>query len=175
MACSLPFSISASLPRPPSDHPARLFFSWDLVCFDIFISFFFHSFHPFLPAVLIFLHFSLSLIGGHTSEMLRLVSGLDKSKFTPRVYVSTDTDNMSEWRAREAEEGCVDVSFDKIPRSREVKQSWLSTILSTLRTLRHTPSLLIHHCPQLVSLGLEFILIHSFFSALHAYFCTAPR
>jgi hypothetical protein len=37
--------------------------------------------------------------GGHTAEMLMLVSGLDKQYYSPRVYVVAETDKMSAKRA----------------------------------------------------------------------------
>lgn len=37
--------------------------------------------------------------GGHTAEMLMLVSGLDKHYYSPRVYVVAETDKMSAKRA----------------------------------------------------------------------------
>ena len=66
--------------------------------------------------------------GGHTSEMLRLVSALDSTKYTPQMYIiaETDTSSMSKLKATK-KEGKIEV----IPRSREVGQSWLSTVFTT--------------------------------------------
>ena len=96
--------------------------------------------------------------GGHTTEMLRLLSGMDKSYFTPRIYVSAVTDVMSEIHARAAESkhamlantDAQDVSFIRIARSREVKQSWLSTVFSSLRTGIEAVPLLLRVQPQMV-------------------------
>lgn len=44
-----------------------------------------------------------SVLGGHTSEILRLVTGLSVN-FTPKVYVLADTDERSEHKVREVEE-----------------------------------------------------------------------
>lgn len=87
--------------------------------------------------------------GGHTAEMLHMferslnaLNGKDLNEFLyhPRTYVVADTDKYSENKARHLEEKFGfkeydDFSFSRIPRIREVGQSWLSTALSALRTL----------------------------------------
>lgn len=53
------------------------------------------------------------LAGGHTAEMLKLVNSLDKKVYSPRVYVSAETDKLSGKKAFEAEKGYqTDVSTD---------------------------------------------------------------
>ncbi len=42
--------------------------------------------------------------GGHTAEMLRLVTSMDRAVYNPRVYVSAATDTMSQYKARAYEE-----------------------------------------------------------------------
>eukprot|EP00048_Salpingoeca_helianthica_P004802 m.81124 g.81124 ORF g.81124 m.81124 type:complete len:214 (+) comp13354_c0_seq2:14-655(+) len=97
--------------------------------------------------------------GGHTTEMLRLLSGMDKEYFSPRIYVSSSTDLMSETHARAAEREYAihhrtttssEVVFKRIARSREVKQSWISTIFSSLRTVCEVTPLLLRTQPQLI-------------------------
>ena len=42
--------------------------------------------------------------GGHTTEALALVSGLDFTRYTPRTYIISDGDTLSAQKARELEE-----------------------------------------------------------------------
>jgi len=69
--------------------------------------------------------------GGHTTEMLQLLSNLDPHIYAPMIYVVADTDDTSERRYKAAGGRQPDVVFT-IPRSREVGQSYLSSIGSTL-------------------------------------------
>ncbi|GAA6099576.1 UDP-N-acetylglucosamine transferase subunit ALG14 homolog [Tachysurus ichikawai] len=75
--------------------------------------------------------------GGHTSEIIRLMGSLSLS-YTPRHYVIADTDKMSEEKIRtfeaSKEKSSTQAQFTihRIPRSREVRQSWSSSVLSTL-------------------------------------------
>lgn len=79
--------------------------------------------------------------GGHTKEMLSLLSGLGPH-FRPRYYVIANTDTMSKQKVEEFEQqknitenSKPEFSLVLIPRSREVAQSWGSTVLSTLYAL----------------------------------------
>ncbi|XP_033731409.1 UDP-N-acetylglucosamine transferase subunit ALG14 homolog [Pecten maximus] len=64
------------------------------------------------------------------------MSGLGEH-YTPRYYVMATTDNMSEGKVHDFETkrsqgNSKNYEIHKIPRSREVKQSWITTVLSTL-------------------------------------------
>ncbi|RXK39471.1 hypothetical protein M231_03304 [Tremella mesenterica] len=83
--------------------------------------------------------------GGHTAEMVALLSTIDLERYTPRVYVYCWGDEMS-LRAistiessRYSTENSTQPSYSRIafPRARKVGQSWFSTILTTIRTLFH--------------------------------------
>ncbi|XP_006197403.1 UDP-N-acetylglucosamine transferase subunit ALG14 [Vicugna pacos] len=88
---------------------------------------------------------SLSLLvvagsGGHTTEILRLLESLSDA-YTPRHYVIADSDEMSARKISSFELNRADRNpsatfpqycIHRIPRSREVQQSWLSTVLTTL-------------------------------------------
>ncbi|XP_010948724.2 UDP-N-acetylglucosamine transferase subunit ALG14 isoform X2 [Camelus bactrianus] len=88
---------------------------------------------------------SLSLLvvagsGGHTTEILRLLESLSDA-YTPRHYVIADSDEMSARKINSFELNRADRNpsdtfpqycIHCIPRSREVQQSWLSTVLTTL-------------------------------------------
>ncbi|XP_028290172.1 UDP-N-acetylglucosamine transferase subunit ALG14 [Gouania willdenowi] len=93
--------------------------------------------------------------GGHTSEMLRLMDSLSPS-YSPRHYVIADTDRMSEdkicssERSRRQENSEDQFFIHRIPRSREVLQSWSSSIFSTLRALRFSIPLVFRLRPDVV-------------------------
>jgi len=72
--------------------------------------------------------------GGHTMEMLRLLDNLSSDYYTPRFYLLADTDTTSLARLEISEskmKNGVDQIF-RIPRSREVRQNYISSIMSTL-------------------------------------------
>ncbi|XP_024426450.1 UDP-N-acetylglucosamine transferase subunit ALG14 [Desmodus rotundus] len=80
--------------------------------------------------------------GGHTTEMLRLLGHLS-SAYCPRHYVVADTDEFSAQKIHSFERNRADrdpstmmptYHIHRIPRSREVQQSWLSTVFTTLRS-----------------------------------------
>ena len=85
--------------------------------------------------------------GGHTSEMLRLISALDKTKYSPQTYMlaETDTSSLSKVQAMNLE-GQIEV----IPRSREVGQSWISTIFTSIRATLSCAKLLWKYDPKLL-------------------------
>ncbi|VDB95282.1 unnamed protein product [Peniophora sp. CBMAI 1063] len=82
--------------------------------------------------------------GGHTSEMLALVSALDFTRYTPRTYIVSEGDTLSAQKAVELEKSRHDsAESDKngssyiltIPRARRVHQSLLTTPFSASKTL----------------------------------------
>uniref|UniRef100_A0A6Q2ZPV6 UDP-N-acetylglucosamine transferase subunit ALG14 n=1 Tax=Esox lucius TaxID=8010 RepID=A0A6Q2ZPV6_ESOLU len=106
--------------------------------------------------------------GGHTTEILRLMESLSLS-YSPRHYVIADTDKMSEDKIRTFErskkntgsEGqsvhavyltiCLpQFTLQRIPRSREVRQSWSSSVVSTLNALLYAVPLVFRLSPDMV-------------------------
>ncbi|KAG0091608.1 UDP-N-acetylglucosamine transferase subunit [Podila epicladia] len=95
--------------------------------------------------------------GGHTAEMLQLVSGLDPQKYTPRHYVVGWDDEASVEKVHHLEtsrgQPCLTFPIDqntspgsrateqegytihRIPRSRHVGQSFLTTPFTLLKSL----------------------------------------
>ena len=60
----------------------------------------------------LFLIGHFTLVGGHTAEMLNLLSVLQKDRFSPRIYIAAATDNMSLQKARLFENSlAVEVDF----------------------------------------------------------------
>lgn len=91
--------------------------------------------------------------GGHTAEMLRVVSQLS-SHYQPRLYMMADSDNTSHVKILATEkllESNPDhFSIVKVPRSRQVGQSYLTSVYTTaysaLRSFQH----ILRFCPDLV-------------------------
>ncbi|XP_055259752.1 UDP-N-acetylglucosamine transferase subunit ALG14 homolog [Moschus berezovskii] len=91
---------------------------------------------------------SLSLLvvagsGGHTTEILRLLESLSNA-YSPRHYIVADTDEMSTHKINSFEQNRADRNpsaafpeyyVHRIPRSREVQQPWLSSVLTTLYSM----------------------------------------
>ncbi|KAM9324759.1 UDP-N-acetylglucosamine transferase subunit ALG14 [Gastrophryne carolinensis] len=81
--------------------------------------------------------------GGHTTEILRLLSSLSGS-YSPTHYIIAETDKMSEEKIRSFE--CTKVNgtseplytIHRIPRSREVRQSWSSSVVTTIQSLLYS-------------------------------------
>ena len=85
--------------------------------------------------------------GGHTTEMVRLVSALDWNKYSPRIYVHATTDSLSAERTRAAD---PEAEFAQVPRAREVKQSWATSVLTTAAASVNSYLLLLRIGPDLI-------------------------
>lgn len=70
--------------------------------------------------------------GGHTTEMIQMINHLDPKMYAPLLYVVASTDDTSERRLAAAEKGRSADAIYKIPRSREVGQSYFTSIATTL-------------------------------------------
>jgi len=91
--------------------------------------------------------------GGHTAEMLRLLSGMDLNHYHPRVYVAATNDRMSVEKVEKFESDCgckTDVDIRKIPRARQVRQSYWTSVLSTLVAFGYSFPLTFGTLPELV-------------------------
>ncbi|KAH1048408.1 hypothetical protein J1N35_039192 [Gossypium stocksii] len=95
--------------------------------------------------------------GGHTAEMINLLLVLQKDRFTPRFYIAAATDNMSLQKARVFENSLADsgvkgisAEFMQIYRSREVGQSYVTSVWTTLVATAHALWLMIKIRPQVV-------------------------
>ncbi|KAG6419310.1 hypothetical protein SASPL_121527 [Salvia splendens] len=98
-------------------------------------------------------------LGGHTAEMLNLLAVMQMERFKPRCYIAAATDNMSLQKARvmedtlknKAEAETVGTSdFMQIYRSREVGQSYITSVGTTLAALAHALWLMIKIRPQVI-------------------------
>lgn len=88
--------------------------------------------------------------GGHTAEMLRIVERLDSKNYSPRVYVHAQTDKLSSEKVRDLEAGNKDYSTVEIYRSREVRQSYLTSIWSTVLATLDSIPILLRERPELI-------------------------
>jgi len=91
--------------------------------------------------------------GGHTAEMLKLVSGLS-SAYNSRHYVIAVTDKMSGDKINAVEKSkqfsSSQFMISHIPRSREVGQSWFTTVVSTLHACLYSTLLVFKSRPDLL-------------------------
>jgi beta-1,4-N-acetylglucosaminyltransferase len=88
--------------------------------------------------------------GGHTSEMLHMVRQLDAYLYDPIVYVVADTDHTSVKRLEATSNKQPTLEIHKIPRSREVGQSYVTSFITTIYALLHAIVLTIQIRPELV-------------------------
>eukprot|EP01134_Creolimax_fragrantissima_P001568 CFRG1568T1 len=92
--------------------------------------------------------------GGHTAEMVRLLQTLSLDNYTPRTYVLAETDTMSEGKILELERASGSLTgkycFRRIPRSREVGQSYTSSVISTIRSQLYCIPLIMKAKPELI-------------------------
>lgn len=93
--------------------------------------------------------------GGHTSEMIRIIGGLNPKRYTPRVYVSAREDKMSREKVEMLEKangelGTSAVVLRTIPRARKVLQSYFTSVFSTLAAILSCCSLVLSLRPDLV-------------------------
>lgn len=72
--------------------------------------------------------------GGHTTEMIRLLTFLDARRYSPLTYVVATTDTTSMQRIEASQSARRGDAVFRIPRSREVGQSYFTSILTTLRS-----------------------------------------
>ncbi|KAG6934242.1 ALG14, UDP-N-acetylglucosaminyltransferase subunit [Chelydra serpentina] len=93
--------------------------------------------------------------GGHTTEILRLLSCLSQS-YSPRHYIFADSDKMSEDKIRTFEQKSAETysnsqfTLNRIPRCREVCQSWSSSVLTALYSILYSFPLTFRLNPDLI-------------------------
>ena len=85
--------------------------------------------------------------GGHTTEMLSMLSSLTMTEFSSFVFLIAATDRMSEVKLRAL---FNDPYIRRTPRAREVGQSWLSSIFTTAIAILHAIRIVWTERPDLV-------------------------
>lgn len=86
--------------------------------------------------------------GGHTTEMLTIVKRLQPERYTPRVYVIAGSDTTSEPRIDEGDRR--DWEIVRIFRSRSVRQSYATSVFTTVWSILMTIPILYRVRPQLI-------------------------
>ena len=82
--------------------------------------------------------------------MIKLLQTLDSQVYRPRIYFIAETDKFSQQKLQEFEHTKSDFQVTKIPRSREVGQSYVTSVVTTLRSALHCLPHLLEHQPQLL-------------------------
>ena len=85
--------------------------------------------------------------------MLRLLTGTDFNHYQPRVYVVAAGDKMSIDKVEKLESDCgnrAKLDIRTIPRARKVRQSYLTSIFSTLLAFSYSFPLVFATLPELV-------------------------
>ncbi|GFP88310.1 UDP-n-acetylglucosamine transferase subunit alg14 homolog [Phtheirospermum japonicum] len=96
--------------------------------------------------------------GGHNAEMLNLLAVMQMERFKPKYYIAAATDNMSLHNmslqrlvcSRVGVESVETSHFTQIYRSREVGQSYLTSVGTILIALTHALWLMIKIRPQVI-------------------------
>ncbi|KAK6179177.1 hypothetical protein SNE40_011596 [Patella caerulea] len=94
--------------------------------------------------------------GGHTREMLRLMGALS-GNYSPRHYILANTDSISESKVHAMEDDLrrkknfkTEYLIHKIPRCREVNQSWFTTVAYTIYSIFYCIPLMVICRPEII-------------------------
>lgn len=93
--------------------------------------------------------------GGHTKEMMSFVEALGSS-FHHRTFLVAETDKFSYEKVTRLQQEIGDTNYEilRIPRSREVRQSYLSSIVTTIKAfILIFPLVLLKHPDILICNG----------------------
>ena len=89
--------------------------------------------------------------GGHTAEMLRLIADFDFDRYTlTLVTAATDTTSRAKAERELPREALATARWAEIPRAREVGQSFVTSVPSTLHALWACVRLIWTAAPELV-------------------------
>lgn len=87
--------------------------------------------------------------GGHAAEMMTLLSGLSLDKYTPRIYVVAKNDVMSCKKIDNFEQN-TKADVRKIMRAREVGQSYITSVFTTMKAIFNCLPLMLVTRPDLL-------------------------
>eukprot|EP00923_Selenidium_pygospionis_P003365 GHVN01005338.1.p1 GENE.GHVN01005338.1~~GHVN01005338.1.p1 ORF type:complete len:241 (+),score=44.96 GHVN01005338.1:102-824(+) len=92
--------------------------------------------------------------GGHTAELTPVLKSLDLTQFHLTLY-KADSDERSEASVKHELgvgllKSALELKFVSIPRSREVKQSWITTVFTSIKALITCLSFTFQNFPDLV-------------------------
>lgn len=90
--------------------------------------------------------------GGHTGEMIKLLSGMDLKIYQPIEFIIAQTDKMSPQKIELLRDKGkkFDYSINVIKRSRSVGQSYFTSIFSTILAIFYSIPLIYRIKPQLL-------------------------
>jgi beta-1,4-N-acetylglucosaminyltransferase len=89
--------------------------------------------------------------GGHTTEMIRLITNLQCEKYHPLYFIQSHSDSTSRSKIFAAKLRCEQNAIWKtVYRNREVKQSWISTIFTTIYSTIECFFLVLRCRPKLI-------------------------
>lgn len=94
--------------------------------------------------------------GGHTAEILKLIQNLNSVNYSPRLYIMASTDTSSEAKIHQIEETCLSrngsgcYKIIKIPRSRSVGQSYITSVFTTLFSFLASLPVMFGKRPELI-------------------------
>ena len=89
--------------------------------------------------------------GGHTTEMLRIISNLSLSQISPIYFVVARSDHTSVEKIKDFELTYIShVNWLTLYRSREVKQSWFTSIFTTGYAFLESVIMLVAYMPQVI-------------------------
>nr|XP_023020372.1 UDP-N-acetylglucosamine transferase subunit ALG14 homolog [Leptinotarsa decemlineata] len=94
--------------------------------------------------------------GGHTTEMITLIKNLDFTQYSPRYYIMARSDVTSEAKVEELERNkattgqTADFVIYKIPRSRAVHQSFLTSVFTTIFSILYSVPIVFKINPELI-------------------------
>ncbi|VVD00801.1 unnamed protein product [Leptidea sinapis] len=88
--------------------------------------------------------------GGHTTELLKIVTKMNLTKYSPRLYMMADSDNNSEAKINSVEKDTKDYQICKIPRSRNVHQPYMTSIFSTLHAVLYCVPPILRFRPDVI-------------------------
>ncbi|XP_067947906.1 UDP-N-acetylglucosamine transferase subunit ALG14-like [Watersipora subatra] len=89
--------------------------------------------------------------GGHTKELLVFLSVLGP-KLSPRSFIVAESDHLSVDKIRQQQKESQDINYEifKLPRSREIHQSYLSSIFTSIKALMFAVPLVIRVKPDIL-------------------------
>lgn len=95
------------------------------------------------------------IIGGHTTEMLLLIKNLASlPQFGPYYFVLSHSDETSASKIKTSNlpilEDSINISWHTVHRSREVRQSWFTTVFTTLTALVQSFDLVCRTLPSVI-------------------------
>ncbi|XP_043268481.1 UDP-N-acetylglucosamine transferase subunit ALG14 homolog [Venturia canescens] len=88
--------------------------------------------------------------GGHTTEILEIVKNLNFERYRPRIYVYASSDNISSSKINELETNTKDFETIKISRSREVGQSYVTSVWTTIISFKDSVQVVWRVKPDLI-------------------------